>query len=185
MLYTNVEALQEIAEFEPGDTGVIYLPMSHILQRVNVYLGRYANVTGYFAPDITEFVMTCQEAHPRSLSGVPRVFEKVHARVMAGVEQAPESRQNTFHKAIETGKQYSRLVEAGERVPFMLRMRNALYERLVFKPLRSRLFGEKVEFLTVGAAPISKDLLEFYYACLLYTSPSPRDLSTSRMPSSA
>ena len=26
---------------------------------------------------------------------------------------------------------------------------------------------------------------DFYYACLLYTSPSPRDLSTSRMPSSA
>ena len=27
--------------------------------------------------------------------------------------------------------------------------------------------------------------VEDYYACLLYTSPSPRDLSTSRMPSSA
>ncbi|MEM8858572.1 MAG: AMP-binding protein, partial [Chloroflexota bacterium] len=164
MLYSNVEVLNEIAGNERGDTSVIYLPMSHILQRVNVYLGRYANAAGYFAPDITEFVMTCQEANPRFMSGVPRVFEKVHARIMAGVEQAPENRQKTFHNAIETGKAYSRLAEACDRIPLMMRLRNALYERLVFKPLRTRLFGTNIEYLTVGAAPISKDLLEFYYA---------------------
>ena len=32
---------------------------------------------------------------------------------------------------------------------------------------------------------ITKDFIVRYKSCLLYTSPSPRDLSTSRMPSSA
>ena len=35
------------------------------------------------------------------------------------------------------------------------------------------------------ATPEEKKHMEMIKACLLYTSPSPRDLSTSRMPSSA
>ena len=58
--------------------------------------------------------------------------------------------------------------------------------------------GEAVDFANIDNAPeerergitISTAHVEYetegrHYACLLYTSPSPRDLSTSRMPSSA
>ncbi|MEM7113398.1 MAG: long-chain fatty acid--CoA ligase [Chloroflexota bacterium] len=164
MLYTVVEVLDSLVTLEEGDTGVIYLPMSHILQRVNVYLGRYSSLVGYFAPSITEFVMTCQAANPRSLSGVPRVFEKIHARIMAGVEQAPEGRQKLFHRAIDAGRRRVRLEEAGKSIPLGLRFQTAIFERLIYSKLRASIFGTNIEYLTCGAAPISTELLEFYYA---------------------
>ena len=37
----------------------------------------------------------------------------------------------------------------------------------------------------VGGFVVTDRMLELFKSCLLYTSPSPRDLSTSRMPSSA
>lgn len=164
MLFNVVEVLDKVAPLDEGDTGVIYLPMSHILQRVNVYLGRFVGIIGYFAPDITEFVMTCTAANARSLSGVPRIFEKIHARIMTGVEQASPTRQKLFNTAIDVGIRRTKLQQAGKSVPLMLRLQSALFERLVYSKLRSGIFGDRIEFLTSGAAPISTELMEFYYA---------------------
>lgn len=164
MIYTVVEVLNSLVTLQDGDTGVIYLPMSHILQRINVYLGRYSGLVAYFAPSILDFVATCQEANPRSLSGVPRVFEKIHARIMASVEQAPPTRQRIFHRALDVGRRRVRLEEAGKSVPISLKLQSALFERLVYSKLRAGIFGTNIEYLTCGAAPISTELLEFYYA---------------------
>ncbi len=164
MLLNVVETLDSLVDLEDGSTAVIYLPMSHILQRVNVYLGRFSGLVGYFAPSILDFVETCQVANPTSLSGVPRVFEKIHARIMAGVEQAPPARQRIFHRAIDVGRRRVQLEQAGKAVPFGLKLQSKLFDRLVYSKLRAGIFGENIEFLTVGAAPISTELLEFYYA---------------------
>ena len=42
-----------------------------------------------------------------------------------------------------------------------------------------------VEQLEQDELPLEKAIEAYQKGCLLYTSPSPRDLSTSRMPSSA
>ena len=68
--------------------------------------------------------------------------------------------------------------------------KNQRYET-VKRKVRSRAgFGKDVRFVSRrGGRKMSDTLLEFAEPlidpCLLYTSPSPRDLSTSRMPSSA
>ncbi|MEM7114398.1 MAG: long-chain fatty acid--CoA ligase [Chloroflexota bacterium] len=164
MLYTLLEVVLSLTETKPGDTNVIYLPMSHILQRVNVYAGRFANTVGYFSPSILEFSMTAKAANPSRMTAVPRLLEKVHARVMAGIEQAPPNRQRLIERALAVGKQRTQLVESGKSVPLLLRLQDALFERLVFSKLRATIFGTNIEFLTCGAAPISTELLEFYYA---------------------
>ena len=54
-----------------------------------------------------------------------------------------------------------------------------------------KLLIEDIKDILLSDYPLSlreqllDDILEDYIPCLLYTSPSPRDLSTSRMPSSA
>ena len=78
MLMSIVETVSKLAPLKEGDTGVIYLPMSHIMQRVNVYVGRHIGLIGYFAPSIYDFVETCQAANPVNLPGVPRMLEKNH-----------------------------------------------------------------------------------------------------------
>ncbi|MGB0385029.1 MAG: AMP-dependent synthetase/ligase [Ardenticatenaceae bacterium] len=164
MLFNVVEMIKEVNPVEEGDHSVIYLPMSHILQRVSNYSGYYQGIIGYFAPAMTELVSTCQVAEPRGLIGVPRVFEKIHARIMAGLEQAPPTRQKLVKRALEVGKKRSQLVQAKQAVPLTLRLQHALFERLVYSKLRARIFGQKIEYLTSGAAPISVELIEFYDA---------------------
>ncbi len=164
MLLNVVEMIREINPVEKGDHSVIYLPMSHVLQRVSNYSNYYQGIIGYFAPVITELISTCQVAHPRGLIGVPRVFEKIHSRIMAGLEEAPPTRQKLFKRALEVGKKRSKLVQANEAVPLTVRLQHALFERLVYSKLRERIFGKKIEYLSSGAAPISVELIEFYDA---------------------
>lgn len=164
MLFNIAETINQLAPLEEGDKSVIYLPMSHIMQRVNVYVGRRIGIIGYFAPSIYDFVETCQAANPKNLAGVPRMLEKIHSRIMTGLEQASPGRKRLFLNAIEAGRQRTRLELAGQPVPFGLKLKTALFERLVYSKIRSRLFGNDIQFLTSGAAPISRELLEFYFA---------------------
>ncbi|MFK7805643.1 MAG: long-chain fatty acid--CoA ligase [Anaerolineae bacterium] len=163
-LHSVANTLDDIVPLGRGDKGVVYLPMSHILQRVNTYYGSKAGIVGYFAPAITELVATCQAAQPSSVSGVPRVYEKVHSRIMAGVSAASESRQKTFNNAISAGIERARLELAGKPVPLGLKVKTFFFERLVFKKLRGAIFGENARMMTSGAAPISVELLEFFHA---------------------
>ncbi len=163
-LHSVAETLTNMLDLNNNDTSVVYLPMAHILQRVNNYYGRMAGIVGYFAPEMTELISTCKAANPSSISGVPRVYEKIHAGIMAKIAQAPEKRQQTFHKALAIGVQRARLQLAGKPVPIIMRLQYGLYDQLIFKKLRTNLFGENIRLLASGAAPISTKLLEFFHA---------------------
>jgi len=164
MLHAVVETLAGIVGLEEGDVGVVYLPMSHILQRVNTYLGTSLGLVAAYAPAIAELVPTCRAVHPRAVSGVPRVFEKIHAAVMAQVHQVSPPRRALFSWALAVGRRRHRLLEAGRRVPLRLAVAHALAERLVLRRLRRGIFGDRIEYLSCGAAPIAADLLEFFWA---------------------
>ncbi|MEZ4512460.1 MAG: long-chain fatty acid--CoA ligase [Chloroflexota bacterium] len=163
-LFSVCQSVDEYLGLNNGETGVVFLPMAHILQRVNMYLGVYGNIVGYYAADMLKVMETVQAAQPGTFTGVPRVFEKVHARIMAGVAQSPPKRQKIFYGALAAGVARSRYLQNGTAVPLLLRFKYGLYERLVWQKLRHAIFGRNVRYLTSGAAPISKELLEFFHA---------------------
>ena len=163
-LFSVCQSVDEYLGLNHGETGVVFLPMAHILQRVNMYLGVYGNIIGYYAADMLKVMETVQAAQPGTFSGVPRVFEKIHARIMAGVAQGPPNRQKIFHKALAAGVARSRYLQNGGAVPLLLRLQYGLYDRLVWQRLRHAIFGTNVHYLTSGAAPISKELLAFFHA---------------------
>ncbi len=164
MIFTVIETLTGLIDLAAGDVGVVYLPMSHILERINVYAGRHVGMVGYFAPAITELVPTCQAAHPRTFAAVPRVFEKIHAAIMARLAEARPARLRLFKRAVDVGRRRVRLAEEGKPIPLNVRLQTELFEALVYRKLRSALFGDNIEFASCGAAPISTELLEFFWA---------------------
>lgn len=150
-------------EAETVANSVIYLPMSHILQRVSLYGVILGGGAMYFAPTINDLVMTCRAANPASITGVPRVYEKIRARILAGVAQKSEAEQAMFEEGLRIGREVVLRQETG--LPLEPEMAQA-YERFdqtLFKPLRTSIFGRNIEFASCGAAPISRDLLEFFY----------------------
>lgn len=145
------------------DVSLIYLPLAHILQRVAGYTGMVTGANGVYAESIAKLRDHFQDVRPTVLAGVPRVYEKVQARVMAKVAEANPRRQKIFAWALDVGRRVARCKRHRRLVPLSLRAQHAVADRLVLKKIRDA-FGGRVRFLGSGAAPISMDTLEFFHA---------------------
>jgi long-chain acyl-CoA synthetase len=160
-----VKVACEVAEFlelRPDDIGIIYLPLVHSLQRVSAYIGLAVGITGYYLEDMLKLVETCRAVQPTVLSAVPRVYEKIHTAVLTNLAKAPPRRQQTIGRALAVGDEVARRRRQNQSIPLSLRLKHALYERLVYRKLRAALFGRRTRYLSSGAAPISPELLAFF-----------------------
>lgn len=158
---------QTVAEFlglHDQDVGVIYLPLAHSLQRVSNYIGTAVGVTGYYLEDMTKLVEVCKVVQPTVLSAVPRVYEKIHTAVLTNIDHAPPRRQKLARTALAVGHEVAQRRRQQQSIPFSLKLKHALYDRLVYRKLRAALFGSHTRFLSSGAAPISLELLHFFDA---------------------
>ncbi|MCA9522735.1 MAG: long-chain fatty acid--CoA ligase [Myxococcales bacterium] len=149
---------------QPTDVGVVFLPMAHSLQRVASYGGLRSGATGYYAPSLDRLPETWLAAQPTVVSSVPRIFEKIHAKINAGLAEAPPRRQQLFKLALGVGYRHSEYLQRRQTPPIVLRAAYALFDRLVFSKIRARTFGERVRFLISGGAPIGLELLRFFHA---------------------
>lgn len=156
----NAVTTQDIKE---DDFGIAYLPLTHMLQRLTVYAILHTGSRGVYAESIDKLIDNCRELHPTLQVGVPRVFEKIHARIMQRVSESPPLRRWIFSRAMAVGHRASPYKKAGRPLPFPLRLQHALADRIVFRKIRD-LFGGRVKRLISGGAPLSPELLEFFFA---------------------
>lgn len=148
---------------QKDDFGIAYLPLTHMLQRLTIYAIFHVGIPGVYAESIEKLIDNCQEVHPTLLVGVPRVFEKIHGRIMQRVSEASSLRRWLFFRAMSVGYQAASYRKARKPLPFSLFLQHALADHLVFGKIRA-LFGGNIRQLISGGAPISMELLEFYYA---------------------
>jgi long-chain acyl-CoA synthetase len=103
------------------------------------------------------------EVRPTVMISVPRLYEKMHAKVLEHGQSGPWIRRSLFAAAVGAGREYARRELAGERPGLLLGARAALARRLVFGRLRQRL-GGRLRFFISGGAPLSRDVAEFFLA---------------------
>lgn len=163
-LYATIESTQRFLPTSDRDVGVVFLPLAHSLQRVTGYSGLKCGVIGYYAPSIAEVPETWIAAQPTVVASVPRIFEKIHAKIMTGLAEQPPLRRKIFAAALSVGLARSRYLQQRQPVPTWLQLPYQLADHLVFSKIRARTFGERVRFLVSGGAPISVALLEFFHA---------------------
>jgi long-chain acyl-CoA synthetase len=94
---------------------------------------------------------------------VPRIFEKVHNKVLQNAREGGRVKAAIFRWALGVGLELSRTVRAGKRPGPALAAQHAVADRLVFKKVRD-LFGGRLQFFVSGSAPLSKDIAEFFDA---------------------
>jgi long-chain acyl-CoA synthetase len=147
-----------------GDVGLSFLPMAHVAERVLAFYGRInTGMATYFASSIAKVLEEVAEVKPTIFGSVPRIFEKAYAKIMSTVEQAPPMRQRIFRWAESVGREAVQHWQAGEPIPFGLKLKHRLADRLVFSKLRA-IFGGRVRYFITGAAPIAPEILEFFWA---------------------
>ncbi len=159
-----VDRLPELLPISETDHTVGFLPMAHIAERVVGHYGRLGTGSSVtYARSQETLVEDIAMAKPDYFGAVPRIFEKIHAKFVEGVEQMPPDKQRLVNWCLDTGRQYSRAVRSGETPGPMLRLKYWVATKLVLGKLKEKL-GGRVRFIISGAAPISVDLLEFFHA---------------------
>lgn len=150
-------------DLRDSDVCLSFLPLCHVAERIADYAYFNSGSTVAYAESIEAVPQNMLEVRPTVAVGVPRFFEKVHARVMEKVGAAPALRRKLFHWAVAAGKESIPYLLENRDMPRGLRLRLRIADKLVLSKLRSRL-GGRLRYFVSGAAPLARHLAEFFHA---------------------
>jgi long-chain acyl-CoA synthetase len=154
---------ESAAPCEEGWVHLLFLPLAHSFARLESFLGVYRGLCTAFAENLEKVGDNLREVRPHFICSVPRVFEKVYAKILAGVEAGSPVKQKIFHWAIGVGREVSRHQQRGQPLPPGLKIKRALAHKLVFSKLHAAL-GGRLQWAISGGAPLSRDIAEFFHA---------------------
>src|SRR5256714_11980864 len=140
------------------DLVYLFLPLAHAFALL-IQLGGTDNGApiAYFGGDTKRIVEEIAETRPTYLPSVPRIFEKIYTLVTASVDP------DTLRAAREVGGRYHDLRIAGEEIPAEAQEAYAKFDSALFEKVRAA-FGGRLREAVTGAAPIAKEILEFFWA---------------------
>jgi len=137
----------------------LYLPLAHsfalLIQLLSFDVGA---ALAYWSNDPQQIILELNEVRPTNFPSVPRIFEKIYTLVTSNGD--PE----LIKRAVAVGIQVRELELAGEPVPAELRQHFERAEEELFSKVRAA-FGGSMRQAVSGAAPIAKEILEFFFAC--------------------
>jgi len=162
-ILSNVTKTLEIFPIGKDDIFLSFLPMCHIFERMGgYYTGFSSGGSIYFAESIELVSNNIVEVKPTILTTVPRLFERIHTKIIKNIESQSLSKQRIFAWAIETGRQYM-YAKKEHRISMSLSVKRKIADKLVFSKLREKM-GGKLKFFISGGAALPRDVGEFFEA---------------------
>ena len=152
-----VAAISEVA-YEGAQT-IMFLPLAHVFARFISVMCVAAGATVAHTPDVKNLLPDLQSYRPTFILAVPRVFEKVYNSAQLKAEDGGKGK--IFAKAAETAIAYSKAEQNGS-VGLGLRLRHALFDKLVYGKLRDAM-GGRVQHAVSGGAPLGERLGHFFH----------------------
>ncbi len=147
------------------DEQLCFLPLCHILERdVSIYFPLGAKATVNFAESPETVFDNLQEVSPSTFTAVPRVWEKIYSRVLVLAQEATPIGRWAFNRAVKAGGKRAEYLISGKSVPASAAIPYAIWDFLVLKNLRRMLGMDKMRRGASGAAPISPELLKWYWS---------------------
>lgn len=152
-LVSQIKATAEFFELTQEDSALSFLPLAHIFERMVMMFYISRGVSVYFAGDVKDVGNLLKEIKPTLMTSVPRVLEKVFARVRTGAEESSIIKRFLANKAIN---------RALEKHP---EHKKTLFDRildcLIYKKIRVSL-GGNLRMILCGGAALSRTMEGFY-----------------------
>jgi long-chain acyl-CoA synthetase len=162
-IWSNVQAVLQIIPIGPGDECLSMLPLSHSYERMVDYTLFQAGVIINYAESFDTVAANLQEVKPTVVLSVPRLYEKVYARVLENALSGSAVKRAIFFWAKRAGEEWATHALAGLPIPGGLAFKKKIADALVFSKLRART-GGRIRFFVSGAAPLSADIAKFFYS---------------------
>ncbi len=161
---SNVEACLRVVELKSTDSCLSFLPLCHIFERMaGLYAMLAAGATIAYARSVDTVAADAQEVRPTILTGVPRFYEKVYARVMDNAATQPPLRRAIFSWGVGVGRQVAQLRFQGKPAGLLLGFLATVADRLVGAKVRARI-GGRIRYCISGGAPLGPKVMEFFFA---------------------
>ena len=152
-----VQSCEQVMGVQEGDVHLLFLPLAHSFARLEAFLGLYAGLTTAFAESIEALVENMREVRPMLVFSVPRVYEKIYARVQAAGSSGSPIKQALFQWCVRVGRQVSTLQQQQQSLSLGLRLRQRLAHQLVFKKLHQTV-GGRLRYFVSGGAPLAQEI---------------------------
>ena len=161
-LASNLESGLTVIPFQDRYQALSFLPLSHSFERIVDYVYFLKGCPIAYAESVAAVPKNMLEVRPHIFVSVPRVYEKVLAKVQENVAASSPIRQRIFAWAVEVGREAMPWRLKLERPPGLLGWKLGLADKLVFAKIRERLGGRFV-FAVSGGAPLARDVAEFFW----------------------
>jgi len=163
---SNVQAALQVMAISATDECLAMLPLSHVYERMVDYTLFRAGVIINYAESFDKVGPNLLEVRPTIVLSVPRLYEKVYARVLENALSGSAVKRKIFFWAKRVGEAWATCTLDGRPVPGWLAFRHRIADRLVFAKLRART-GGRIRFFISGSAPLSPEIAMFFFSAKL------------------
>ncbi|MEZ4412202.1 MAG: long-chain fatty acid--CoA ligase [Gemmatimonadales bacterium] len=161
---SDVMAGLAVLDLRQTDECLSFLPLSHIFERMaGHYCMTQMGAIINYATSIESVPIEMGELRPTVVCSVPRLYEKIYARVLENAMAGSPLKQKIFIWAKRIGEAWAELDIEGKPIPAGLGLKYAVAHKLVFSKLVARV-GGRLRFFVSGGAPLSADIARFFYA---------------------
>ena len=162
-IYSNVAATRNALVMRGDDVSLSFLPLSHILQRMGDYWFLTTGTSIAYVDSFDLVPLAMAQVRPTIAISVPRLYEKMYARVLENALAGGAAKRRIFFWARAVADRWADEKLAGREPKGLLAMQYGLAQRLVFSKLKERT-GGRLRYFVSGGAPLAPEINKFFYA---------------------
>ena len=160
--HSNVVVCAELLPFR-DDVALSFLPLSHVFERMGDYLMLACGISIAYAESIDTVPTNMQEVRPTVMMSVPRLYEKMYARVLENALAGGQIKKRIFFWARSVADKWADETLAGRTPGGLLGFAYRVAQKLVFSKLKART-GGRMRYFVSGGAPLAPEINKFFYA---------------------
>jgi long-chain acyl-CoA synthetase len=161
-LVSNIAGIRGVLDLGPDDLALSFLPLCHAFERMVAYTYLASGVSIAFAESLDTVARDLKRVRPTIITGVPRVFEKLHAEVIRRGRTAGGIKRGIFDWAVRVAEARGARLPDGRPLSMALAWQSKLAERLVFRKVREGV-GGRLRFAVSGSAALRPEIGRFFY----------------------
>ncbi len=163
-ILANIDAAPVVLPISADDSMIVFLPSAHIAQRIVLEMVPLRTGTPvWFSESLARLPTELKTIRPTIFFAPPRVWERIYATILTEVKKRPRLARKLFHGALGLGMEAARYRQQAKPLPRWMKRMLKVADKLVFSKIRERL-GGRIRVAASGAAPLGKDLAEFFAA---------------------